>query len=67
MKRTLLVLLACCALPGVAWAANAELISVKKIWDAGGHNAFTDLLRWHGQWWCVFRESEAHEIGRAHV
>ena len=44
-------------------AAGAELVSVQKIWDHGGHNAFTDLKRWHGQWWCVFRESDAHVGG----
>lgn len=44
-------------------AAPAEIVSVKKIWDRGAHNAFTDLLRWHGRWWCVFREAEAHVGG----
>ena len=28
-------------------AAEPKLISVTKIWDAGKHNAFTDLIRWH--------------------
>ena len=41
----------------------AELISVKKIWDAAPHNAFTDLLRHNGAWYCVFRESSAHIPG----
>jgi hypothetical protein len=22
------------------------LVSVKRIWDGGAHNAFTDLIRW---------------------
>ena len=38
----------------------AELIGVRKIWDAGGHNAFTDLIRYRDRWWCCFRESDAH-------
>jgi hypothetical protein len=44
-------------------AAAPEIISVQRIWDAGGHNAFTDLIRWHEQWWCTFRESAAHVGG----
>jgi hypothetical protein len=40
-----------------------ELLGVQKIWDAAGHNAFTDLLRHDGAWWCVFRESSAHIPG----
>lgn len=44
-------------------AMGAEIVEVKKIWDAGGHNAFTDLVHWQGRWWCTFRESEAHVGG----
>lgn len=44
-------------------AGGAEIVEVKKIWDAGGHNAFTDLLRWQGHWWCTFRESAGHVGG----
>jgi len=40
-----------------------ELISVKKIWSAGRHNAFTDLCRFDGKWFCTFREAEAHVGG----
>lgn len=39
---------------------RAELLAVRKIWDQGGHNAFTDLLRYDNQWICVFREASAH-------
>src|SRR5262245_38007274 len=38
----------------------AELVEVRKIWDAAPHNAFTDLVRFRGQWFCVFREGRAH-------
>jgi hypothetical protein len=37
-----------------------ELISLKKIWDAGAHNAFTDLLHSDGRWLCTFREAQDH-------
>jgi hypothetical protein len=31
-----------------------------KIWDQAPHNAFTDLVRFQGRWFCVFREGKAH-------
>ena len=57
----------------LAWAAAApafaqsssgfELVEVKKIWDQGKHNAFTDLLRFKDRWYCVFREGDGHVGG----
>jgi hypothetical protein len=43
--------------------AGAQVVSVAKIWDQGKHNAFTDLIRWQGKWYCTFREAEAHVGG----
>lgn len=43
-----------------ALAAQAQLLDVRKIWDAAPHNAFTDLVRHHNALWCVFREGSAH-------
>lgn len=40
-----------------------ELVAVKRIWDAGEHNAFTDLVRWKDRFWCTFREAEGHVGG----
>ena len=37
-----------------------RLVDVTKIWDQAPHNAFTDLARWNGQWYCVFREGLQH-------
>jgi arylsulfatase len=37
-----------------------QVVSLRKIWDAGKHNAFTDLVRWHDRWWCTFREGAGH-------
>jgi hypothetical protein len=48
-------------------AAEPEIVSVKKIWDAGEHNAFTDLIRWHDKWYCTFRESAAHVGGDGQI
>ncbi len=39
---------------------KARLIRVQKIWDQGKHNAFTDLIRYKGNWICVFREGAGH-------
>jgi hypothetical protein len=35
----------------------------EKIWDAGKHNAFTDIIRWRDSWWCTFREADDHVGG----
>src|SRR4051794_16953448 len=43
--------------------AEPQLLSVRKIWDKGSHNAFTDLIRFRGEWFATFRESEDHVGG----
>jgi len=37
-----------------------KALSVKKIWDQGEHNAFTDLIRFGDRFYCVFREGAGH-------
>ncbi len=37
-----------------------KLIEARKIWDQAPHNAFTDLIRFHDRWFCVFREGQSH-------
>lgn len=44
-----------------------ELVSLKKIWDQGDHNAFTDLIRFNETWYCVFREASGHVKGNGCV
>ncbi|MBX2925078.1 MAG: hypothetical protein KF746_22950 [Chitinophagaceae bacterium] len=50
-------------------AAKAETVQVKdsiqiaKIWDAGAHNAFTDLIRFKNRFYCSFREGAGHSGG----
>jgi hypothetical protein len=46
-----------------ATAADPKILEVRKIWGEGKHNAFTDLIRWHGKWFCTFREADAHVGG----
>jgi hypothetical protein len=35
-------------------------VEARRIWDRAPHNAFTDLIRFKGEFWCVFREGNAH-------
>ncbi len=63
MKITLMsiaVLGLLAATTSAATPVTAELMGVKKIWDQAPHNAFTDLTRWHDQFYCAFREGRGH-------
>lgn len=39
------------------------LLSVQKIWDRSPHCSMTDLIRYKGRWFCVFREGSHHFEG----
>lgn len=39
---------------------DLELLGVRKIWDQAPHNAFTDIIWYNGQFFCVFREGSKH-------
>lgn len=72
MKRLvwMLVLLTTTVIRSLAASATEEtpqLVSVAKIWSVGQHNAFTDLTRYRGKWFCTFRESEAHIGGNGQI
>ncbi|HDP35525.1 MAG TPA: exo-alpha-sialidase [Candidatus Hydrogenedentes bacterium] len=47
----------------VVAGASPSAVDVKKIWDAGEHNAFTDLAYCKDMWYCVFREAAGHVKG----
>src|SRR5436189_4400788 len=57
---SLLVLLTVSPVTTGAASSNVELAEVRKIWERAPHNAFTDLARFKGKWFCVFREGAAH-------
>ncbi|MFM1767733.1 MAG: hypothetical protein RJA22_262 [Verrucomicrobiota bacterium] len=58
-RAALLLLLA--SLPAIpVRAADPVLVSVRRIWNDAPHNAFTDLARHRGEWFCVFREGGKH-------
>ena len=44
-----------------------HIASIARIWDQGDHNAFTDLARWHGRWYCTFREGDDHVGGNGRI
>lgn len=50
-----------------AQQTSPALVGVTRIWDAGAHNAFTDLIRWRNQWYCTFREGDAHVGGDGRI
>lgn len=44
-----------------------RVLSIDKIWERGLHNAFTDLIRFRGRWYCCFREGTSHVSGDGRV
>jgi len=64
--RVLLWLVLLCLAPS-ALAREVTLqdavISVERIWDRAGHNAFTDLIRFDDRLYCAFREGSGHIPG----
>ena len=39
---------------------GATLVDYARIWDEAPHNAFTNLIRYKNEWFCVFREGQGH-------
>ena len=62
-RRTPPLLAGLCFAVAMAWAADPEIVSVEKVWDKGGHNAFTDLVRFDDRWFLTFREADGHVRG----
>lgn len=48
------------ALGASAGAPALRLLEVRRIWSRARHNAFTDLIRHRGRWFCAFREGRGH-------
>jgi hypothetical protein len=61
MRGIALLFLVLCVSP--LPAAEAPEAKVKKIWDRGPHNAFTDLIRHGDRFYCTFREGTGHAGG----
>jgi hypothetical protein len=60
MKSFAAILIAVVLMTPALRSAEPKLVEVKKIWDRAPHNAFTDLIRYHDEWFCVFREGAKH-------
>jgi hypothetical protein len=57
MVRALTALLLIVSALGAAQQAQkTELVQCHMIWGRAPHNAYTDLVRFHDRWFCVFRE-----------
>lgn len=41
-------------------AQEKQIFTSKKIWDEAPHNAFTDLIKFDGKYYCTFREGDGH-------
>lgn len=62
LKLAGLVAAVCCLPVPPSEAADSQpvLIGTRRIWDEAPHSAFTDLIRFHNHWFCVFREGQGH-------
>ncbi len=63
MKQLLALIFLSLFCPTIVFSADKTelvLLEANRIWDKAPHNAFTDLLRFKGKWYCVFREGSAH-------
>ncbi|MDG1896375.1 MAG: exo-alpha-sialidase [Fuerstiella sp.] len=56
----LLCFLASAAIASADNDSAPQLLEARRIWDKAPHNAFTDLVRHNGRWYCVFREGSKH-------
>ena len=66
-RRVGVLVLLCVVVGAPAGAQEADgpaLLEVRKIWDEARHSAFTDLIRFQGRWFCVFREADSHVGGQ---
>jgi hypothetical protein len=60
MKRFLLLFMFCLFLTLTFAQSKNDLFRVYKIWDEAQHNAFTDLIKYQGKYYCTFREGGGH-------
>ena len=62
LKLTLLFFFTVLIISGFNSYAQKPAFTVKKIWDKAPHNAFTDLIRFEGKFYCTFREADSHAV-----
>ena len=59
----MLLVFTCILCPELVRGQLPEGVTVTKIWDKAEHNAFTDLIRFKGKFYCIFREGSDHAGG----
>lgn len=57
LLRTLLATLLLATAAAGASAPGLRVANIRRAFHNGEHNAFTDLIRWRGQFWLAFRSS----------
>lgn len=60
---TAAMLIFLCSLCLNTMAQLPDAVKVSKIWDKAEHSAFTDLIRFKGNFYCSFREGTGHVPG----
>jgi hypothetical protein len=60
MKNCLTLLLLILALSVCEAQTANDNISVSRIWSEGEHNAFGDIIRFRGSFYCAFRQGKSH-------
>ena len=64
MKKLILSFLLCAGINAVATAQSVDAdVTARKIWDEAPHNAFGDIVRFRGNFYCSFREGLSHVGG----
>ena len=58
----LVAVLCCCSVLSAKQVSTAKLVEVKKIWEEGQYNSFTDLVLFKGKLYCAFREAKKHGV-----
>ena len=62
LKLTLILLFHALMIISFDTYSQEQGFTVKKIWDKAPHNAFTDLIRFEGKFYCSFREADSHAV-----
>lgn len=64
MKRLITFFSLCIGITTVVFSQQpAHDVTARKIWDEGAHNAFGDIVRFRGNFYCSFREGLSHVGG----
>jgi len=60
MKKSAILLASCLFIINIYAQSKNNVFRVWKIWDQAEHNAFTDIVKYEGKYYCTFREGGGH-------